>query len=174
MAVNQQQLQQDVQFLQPFIDNGTAFTIVHQARLRDILQRCAQLGRRRGGPTRQMLLALPPLLPGQANFQAADNKATIIAGLLQMVAQLLPAQNQPNGVQVPAINNGAGANNNAVVANVAGVNNNVQVGNNNAAAQAPNAQPAAAQRIPAGWEHFFSDACWWPAGGHHHGIAEAY
>ena len=95
MAALMAQLHQDVNFLQPFINNNTPFAAQQKAALGDLLRRSAQLGGRRGGPTKQNLLDLAPLLPGNANFQQADNKAAIIAGLLQMVARLPDAPNQP-------------------------------------------------------------------------------
>lgn len=131
--ITQEQLTQDVNFLQPFINDGTRFSIRHQATLNDILRRSARLAGRRGGPTLQMLRDLAPLLPGNANFRATDNKTTVVAGLLQMVAQL------------PAVVPGPNANN-------ANANNIPNANGGNQPAQAP-----AAGGVPAGWEHFFDD-----------------
>ena len=147
----QQQLTQDANFLQPFINDGTRFCIVHQATLNDILRRSAELRGRRGGPSRQMLLDLVPLLPGNANFHAQANKATIVAGLLQMVAQLPAIPPQPN-VQ-PNIQPQANPQviPNQQQANPPGANN----GHNG---QLPGAQPQpVAAQVPAGWEHFFDN-----------------
>ena len=76
MAALMTQLHRDVNFLQPFINNNTPFASQQKAVLGELLRRSAQLGGRRGGPTKQNLLDLAPLLPGNANFQQADNKAT--------------------------------------------------------------------------------------------------
>ena len=47
-----QQLQQDVNFLQPFINNNIPFAFQQKATLVTILRRSAQRGGRRGGPGR--------------------------------------------------------------------------------------------------------------------------
>ena len=146
MAAIMLQLRQDTQFLQPFIDNNTRFAFQHKATLIDILQRLAQRGVRRGGPSKQMLLEIAPLLPGNANFRQADNKATIIAGLLQMVALIQDVQNQPN--QVVNAQNQPNQEGQVEAPNAAGnVDNGQQID--------ANEQRPVAGQIPAGWERFF-------------------
>ena len=153
MADIRVQLHQDIQFLQPFINDNTRFAFQHKDRLIAILRRLAQRGALRGGPSKQMLLDITPLLPGNANFNRLDNKATIIAGLLQMVALVQDVPNQPNQPAIapnqpnqPVVE----AEGRAEVPAVAGNNNNVQQID-------ADGQRQAGGNVPAGWERFFND-----------------
>ena len=97
MADQVQQLQQDVDFITPFIDGNIPFTSQHKTTLQNVLQRVAQMGGRRGGPTKNNLMHMATLLPGDATFTRQNSKAEMAAGLLQMLARVpdVPAQQVP-------------------------------------------------------------------------------
>ena len=98
MAAQDDVLQQDLNFVRPYINDNTNFTGLQKTTLADILNRAAGMNGRRGGLTKQMLLDLAPLLSGENNLRHADSKAVIIAGLLQMVARLPETQDPPENV----------------------------------------------------------------------------
>lgn len=97
MADQEQQLQQDIDFIRPFIDGNIPFTGQHKTTLENVLQRAARLEGRRGGPTKNDLMRLATLLPGGTTFTRQNTKAQVIAGLLQMLARLpdVPARQLP-------------------------------------------------------------------------------
>ena len=98
MAAQDDLLQQDVNFVRPYINDNTNFTGQQKTTLAEILNRAAGMNGRRGGLTKQMLLDLAPLLPGENTLRNADSKAVIIAGLLQMVALLPDTPDPPASV----------------------------------------------------------------------------
>ena len=97
MADQEQQLQQDIDFIRPFIDGNIPFTGQHKTTLENVLQRAARMEGRRGGPTKNDLMRLATLLPGGTTFTRQNTKAQVIAGLLQMLARLpdVPARQVP-------------------------------------------------------------------------------